>query len=74
MDLYRPRFDEESARGDMMMNTRLLWRELWQKDIDVRAAIIRPVLESLRREYDPGDPALKTRLANLKLPDRPAPE
>lgn len=41
VDLYRPKFDEESARGDMLMNTHILWRELWAKEIDVRARIIR---------------------------------
>ena len=57
VDLYRPKFDEETARGDMMMNTRILWQTLWQKEIDVRAAIIRPALE--RSRHDEGDP-LKT--------------
>ena len=68
VDLYRPKFDEESARGDMLLNTRLLWQTLWQKEIDVRAQIIRPALERQRHDYEAGDPALKTRLANLKLP------
>ena len=58
--------DEETARGDMMMNTRILWQTLWNKEIDVRAAIIRPALE--RSRHDEGDPSLKTRLTNLKLP------
>ena len=66
VDLYRPKFDEESARGDMLLNTRTLWQTLWKKDIDVRAAIIRPALE--RSRHDEGDHSLKTRLANLKLP------
>jgi hypothetical protein len=70
VDLYRPKFDEETARGDMMANTHELWRILWQKEIDVRAAIIRPALERARHDYVPADPALKTRLANLKLPPK----
>ena len=68
VDLYRPKFDEETARGDMLMNTRILWQTLWKKEIDVRAAIIRPALERSRHDYVPADPALKTRLANLRLP------
>src|SRR5437867_2634652 len=68
VDLYRPRFDEEAGLGDMLNNTRLLWHTLWQKEIDVRAAIIRPALERIRRDYEAGDPALKARLANLRLP------
>jgi hypothetical protein len=71
VDLYRPKFDEESARGDILLNTRELWKILWNKEIDVRAAIIRPALERSRHEYVPADPALKTRLANLKLPPKP---
>ncbi len=68
VDLYRPKFDEESARGDMLMNTRLLWQTLWQKEIDVRARIIRPALERQRHDHEEADPALKARLANLKRP------
>ncbi len=68
VDLYRPKFDEETARGDMLMNTRILWQTLWKKEIDVRAAIIRPALERSRHDFEPADPTLKTRLANLRLP------
>jgi hypothetical protein len=68
VDLYRPKFDEETARGDMLLNTRELWKILWNKEIDVRAAIIRPALEHSLHDPIPADPALKTRLANLKLP------
>ncbi len=52
----------------MTVNTRILWQELWKKDIDVRACIIRPALERAEREYLDFDPTLKTRLANLRLP------
>src|SRR5437868_7311430 len=68
VDLYRPKFDEESGLGDMLNNTHLLWHTLWKKEIDVRAAIIRPALERIRHDYEVGDPSLKTRLANLRLP------
>ncbi len=70
VDLYRPKFDEETARGDMLLNTRILWQTLWQKEIDVRVEIIRPALARAQHDYDEGDPTLKTRLANLKLPER----
>ena len=70
VDLYRPKFDEETARGDMMLNTCELWKILWHKEIDVRAAIIRPALARAQHDYAPTDPALKTRLANLKLPEK----
>mgnify|MGYP001545435681 FL=1 len=70
VDLYRPKFDEETQRGDMFANTKILWQELWQKEIDVRTAIIRPALERARHDYEPPDPNCKTRLANLKLPEK----
>ncbi len=71
VDLYRPKFDEEGSPDDIFANTRRLWQSLWQKEIDVRARIIRPALERLRHDYEQGDPALKTRLANLKRPGHP---
>lgn len=70
VDLYRPKFDEETARGDMLLNTQTLWRILWNKEIDVRAAIIRPALARAAHDSEPPDPNLKTRLANLKLPTK----
>ena len=71
VDLYRPKFDEESARGDMTINTRTLRQALWNKEINVRARIIRPAMERAEREYREADPTLKARLANLRLPERP---
>lgn len=68
VDLYRPKFDEEFARGDMLMNTRILWQTLWGKDIDVRARIIRPALERAEHDYGLQDSNVKARLANLRLP------
>lgn len=66
VDLYRPKFDEESPRGDMLMNTKILWQTLWKKDIDVRARIIRPALERTEHEYRALNPNLKSRLGNLR--------
>lgn len=68
VDLYRPKFDEETARGDMLANTRELWKILWHKEVDVRAEIIRPALARAVHDREPADPHLKTRLANLKVP------
>jgi len=71
VDLYRPKFEEESTRGDMLMNTQILWRELWGAEIDVRGRIIRPALLRATQFYQEGDPSLKARLAKLRLPDVP---
>ncbi len=68
VDLYRPKFEEEAGLGDIFNNTRLLWHTLWQKEIDVRAVIIRPALERALHDYGPDDPSLKTRLEILNLP------
>lgn len=37
--LYKPAYDE-SAPGDPITNTRLLWQRLYGRDIDVRREII----------------------------------
>ena len=54
----------------MILNTRELWKILWNKEIDVRAAIIRPALERAGTIMSRRIPNLKTRLANLKLPEK----
>lgn len=69
VDLYRPRFDEEAQRGDMIGNTRTLWRELWGRDIDPRVEIIRPAVERVNRAHSDFDPTLRSQLAALKRPD-----
>jgi hypothetical protein len=70
VDLYRPKFDEESQRGDMMMNTRILWQELWGRAIDPRAEIIRPAVERVNRAHSDFDPTLKDRLAEVRATSR----
>ena len=64
VDLYRPKFEEEITAGNMLVNTQTLWRILWGKEIDVRAAIIRPALEKGRHDAPPE--GLKERLGNLE--------
>ena len=51
VDLYRPNFDEEMI-GDITTNTRVLWQEIWKKDIDVRREIIAPALARRRAGYE----------------------
>lgn len=52
VDLYRPNFDEEMV-GDITTNTRVLWQELWGKEINVRQEIIAPALARIREGYAP---------------------
>ena len=55
VDLYRPNFDEELV-GDITTNTRVLWQDLWKKDINVRQEIIAPALELRRKGYEDDRP------------------
>ena len=55
VDLFRPGFDEEMV-GDITTNTRVLWQELWGKEINVRQEIIGPALEARRKGYEPDLP------------------
>jgi hypothetical protein len=52
VDLFRPAFDDESP-NKYAENTRRLWRELFNADIDVRAEIIAPAMDLRRRGYLP---------------------
>ena len=64
VDVFRPSFDEESA-GNPMHNTQVLWRQLFGKEIDVRASIIAPALEERRRAYGQTT-GLKAKLSGVK--------
>lgn len=55
VDLFRPNLDEEMA-GDIITNTRVLWQELWGKEINVRQEIIAPALARIREGYAPDLP------------------
>lgn len=50
VDLFRPNFDEEMI-GDITANTRVLWLELWGKDINVRQEIIAPAVALRNKGY-----------------------
>jgi hypothetical protein len=58
VDLYKPGFDEELV-GDITTNTRVLWQELWGKDINVRQEIIAPAIERRNAGYADDIPRAK---------------
>ena len=64
VDLYRPSFDEEVG-SDPRHNTVMLWRELFQKPINVAQQIIAPALEERRRNYGPQGHELRDALRKV---------
>lgn len=64
VDIFRPAFDEETA-GNPAHNTQILWRELFDKEIDVRACIITPALVERRRNYGEAT-GLKAALSKIR--------
>lgn len=65
VDIFRPSFDEESA-GNPAHNTQVLWRELFGKDIDVRADVIAPALAERRLAYGEMAKGLKAKLSGIE--------
>jgi hypothetical protein len=55
--------------GDITSNTRVLWQELWGKQIDVRAEIIRPAIAARRAGYDMPQTDYKAKLRRLGEPE-----
>jgi len=68
VDIYRPSFDEES-RGNPRLNTQIVWRELFNKAIDVNGNIIGPALAERRKAY--GDEPYGFREALGRFGERP---
>lgn len=58
VDLFKPSFDEEKSM-DVPGNARRLWRELFNRDLDVAAEIIRPALAARRAAYGSGATGIK---------------
>jgi len=50
VDIYRPNFDEETGT-DSLTNTKILWRQIYGKGIDVRREIIARALADRRKAY-----------------------
>ncbi len=65
VDIFRPSFDEESV-GNPTHNTQILWRELFDSDIDVRTTIIAPALAERRQAYGQSVGGLKNALGHIK--------
>ena len=65
VDIYRPAFDEDDTGGDPLGNTLIVWKELYHKEIDVRAEIIKPALAKRRESYGLNAPQLKIELRQI---------
>lgn len=61
VDLFRPAFEEESPNR-YPENTRRLWRELWQAEIDIRREIVTPALARRQQGYGEPPPNYKAAL------------
>jgi hypothetical protein len=59
VDLFRPAFDEDSPNR-YPENTRLLWRQLFHSEIDVRRDIIEPAITRRRQGYGELPPDYKS--------------
>ncbi len=55
VDLYRPSFDEEVA-SDITTGTRIVWNEIFGRDINVRQEIIAPSLARRAKGYEDDEP------------------
>jgi hypothetical protein len=58
VDLFRPAFDEDSPNR-FPENTRKLWRELFQGEIDIRREIIEPAIARRKQGYGETPPDYK---------------
>lgn len=65
VDIYRPSFDEEGTLGDPAANTRTVWRELYNREIDVRAEIVAPALARRSKSYGQNLPTRKNSLDEI---------
>jgi hypothetical protein len=61
VDLFRPGFDEESPNR-YPENTRRLWRELFNADLNVHSEIIAPAIERRKKGYGETPPDYKRSL------------
>lgn len=61
VDLFRPGFDEESP-NKYPENTRKLWRDVFQSEIDIHSEIIAPAVARRRQGYGDSTPDYKREL------------
>jgi hypothetical protein len=62
VDMFKPSFDEEKS-NDTPGNARRLWRELYSRELDIAAEIVRPALAA--RRASSGSTGLKQTLSLL---------
>lgn len=64
VDIFKPSFDEEQG-SNVHANVKHLWREVFKKEIDIPAEIIRPAIAERQAAYQQGGQGIKRALSSL---------
>ena len=68
VDLYRPPLPGEQPTGDVVANTRRVWRKLFAKEIKVQECIVQPALTMRAKAYGHELADCKGQLSQLSRP------
>jgi hypothetical protein len=64
VDMFKPSFDEEKGTNPAA-NVKLLWKELFNREINIPVEIIQPAVAARKAEYNQGSTAARTILSHL---------